>query len=96
MQEYRDFKLLAYAALRKYNVNIGCFYGSRETALVPPVDRFYISVNGQGLPPEGYTVGRESATDCITAMCGQLKRHRLAIEAAQMERDRARRHPQPL
>ena len=91
MQAFFDFKLLAHAALRSFNVNIECYYGSRGTATASGVDCFYVSVNGQGLPPGGFEEGRESGTAAIDAVVRMIKAHRREAEQAQIDRDRARR-----
>ena len=95
MQAFQDFKLLAHAALRSFNVNISCYYGSRGTATASGVDRFYVAVNGQGLPPDGFEVGRESGTAAIEAVILMIKAQRREAEQEQIYRDRGRRHPQP-
>ena len=91
MEDFRNFKLLAHAALRKFKFNIACYYGSRETATVPPVDRYYVAVMGMGLPTEGFTVGHTSPVAAVDAMVRRLKEHRRQAEAAQLARDLARR-----
>lgn len=93
MEEYRQFKALARKMLARFNVNIDTFYGCRETALAPLEDRYYIHVNGQGLPAKGFTVGRATAADAVATMAQQVKSHKHAADEARMARDRARRAP---
>ena len=91
MEDFRNFKLLAHAALRRFKFNIACYYGSRETATVPPVDRYYVAVQGMGLPTAGFEESHISPTAAIDAMVRRLKEHRRQAEAAQLARDLARR-----
>ena len=91
MQAFQDFKLLAHAALRSFNVNVGCYYGSRGTATASGVELYYVSVSGQGLPLHGFQVGRESGTAAIDAVVRMIKAHRREAQQAQLDRDRARR-----
>ena len=90
MEEYQHFKALAHAALKAFNVNVGTFYGCRETARATPADLYYLSVNGQGLPSQGFTVGREQPAAAVDAMVRQLKAHRRAVVTERLERSRRR------
>ena len=88
MQAYDDFDQLARAALSPFPVNVATFYGRRDTATVSPEARYYVSANGQGLPPAGFTVGRTSAAEAVDAMVRLLKSARR--EAAQLRENQAR------
>jgi uncharacterized lipoprotein YmbA len=91
MEEYQDFKLLAHAALSKFNVTIGTFYGSRDTALASGEDLWRVSVNGQGLPATGFSVGCATPTAAVDTMVRRLKEHQRQAAAERDARDRARR-----
>ena len=91
MQAYDDFARLARTALAGFKLNIGTFYGCRDTATVTSVARFYVSANGQGLPANGFTVGRTTAAEAVDALVRMLKAHRREEARLRDERDRAKR-----
>lgn len=91
METFNDFKLLAHAALRGFNVNIGCFYGGMDAATTSAADLWWVRVKGQGLPAEGLSVGHESYTAAIDSMVRQLKARRLLAAEVRDQRDRAKR-----
>ena len=91
MNDFPAFRLLAHAALQRFHVVIGCYYGSRDTTTMPGVDCYHIAANGQGLPAGGVTAKGDTATAAIDAMVRMLKaRQRLADEEYQ-QRERAKR-----
>ena len=76
MEDFYEFDRNARQALAKFPVNVGTFYGYRETATVTGDMRFYVSVKGQGLPADGLTVGRVCPSDAVRGMVSRLTRYR--------------------
>lgn len=91
MEEYRAFKLLAHAALSKFNVHIGTYYGSADNATVSGVDQWWVKVKGMSLPPEGLSAGSPNYTTAIDSMARQLKSHYRAQDELRLQRERAKR-----
>ena len=94
MDAYHKFDQVARTALSRYKVNVGTFYGRRETCTTDSPARFIVSVKGQGLPAAGLTIGRESAAEAVREMASQLKRLRRQQAEERDARDRARRQPE--
>ena len=95
MEDFYEFDRNARQALAKFPVNVGTFYGYRETATVTGNMRFYVSVKGQGLPADGLTVGRICPSDAVKGMVSRLKQYQEDQHRINDARDRARRQ-QPL
>ena len=91
MNDFPAFRLLAHAALRRFNVVIGCYYGSRDTTTMDGIDRYYIAANGQGLPAAGVEVRGETATAAVDAMVRMLKARQRQADEEYQERERAKR-----